>query len=257
MIDGSVILAIRCYLDELGREHGEDYIGAQQNKYFAKRDQGVEPFSFENHIEALIYSQLSAMTRFDRVDENREKIDKAFGNYSPEFIRQHSADYFVSALKEIGVASMLTRKQMGVLHDNLATLERIDHEFGGIDAFVTSRPAYEIIEVLSQEGKYKIKQISKALAAEYLSNVGIDRIKPDVHVVRFFERFCGIDTAWEIWEVATGIKEATGLTLTEIDQIIWNYCRPDAGDICGADPNCTACVVSESCEYYQKGGRAD
>jgi hypothetical protein len=196
------------------------------------------------------------MNNWERVKKGLRKVDVKFGNYSPGFIKQHSADYFVSALKEADVASMLTRRQMGVLHDNLATMERIDDEFGGIDVFVTSRSAREVIRLLSQRGKYKIKQVGEALAAEYLSNVGIDRIKPDVHVKRFFKRFGSVSEA-EIWEVATGIKEATGLTLTKIDQIIWNYCRPDAGDICGATPHCSKCVVSESCDYHKKGGRAD
>lgn len=71
---------------------------------------------------------------------------------------------------------------MKVLSYNIDVLATIQRTYGSLDSFVTSDTPYNIAEKLSKKGsRYKLKQVGYALALEYLKNVGIPAIKPDVH----------------------------------------------------------------------------
>ena len=52
------------------------------------------------------------------------------------------------------------------------------------ESYVTSAPPEAIVRDLAA-GPHKLYGIGPALAWEYLRNVGIDGVKPDIHVCRF------------------------------------------------------------------------
>ena len=211
-------------------------------------------FSTEEHLQGMIYSLLSAQTVWANIERNFSRIDKLFFNYDKEQIKEHDADFFINGLKRLGCGSRLTNAQMKVLHQNIATVEKIIKEYGSMDAFLTSKPQREIVKLLSDSGsKYKIKQMGPALAWEYLRNVGVDGAKPDVHMKRILgcERL-GISRKAEasddeVLDAIEDLSKQTGFWMAEIDYLFWAYCATGKGEICTANPRCSKCVIRDYC----------
>ena len=83
--------------------------------------------------------------------------------------------------------------------------------------------------------------------------MGIDGVKPDIHVCRFL----GADRMGESEQEQAAPDEAVAivrkmseqlhLPMVEIDSILWSYCASHYGEICTATPHCDACVVRGFC----------
>ena len=145
--------------------------------------------------------------------------------------------------------------QMKYLPDNIAILRSLEKEYGSLDAFVISAPAYEIVKTLTDyKSKYKLRNMGEALCWEYLRNVGIDGAKPDVHLRRFLgsERMGKgnhmIATVPEVIDIVRRLSKESGLSMAAIDNIIWSFCSEQYGEICGAAPKCRECPVKNHCE---------
>lgn len=218
------------------------------------RKNGKE-FSFEEHLQGMIYSLMSAQAVWSNIERNKPNIDKIFFNYDINEIKKKDYTYFVEKLGRIKCRSRLTNNQMKALHKNIETLEKIVSEYGSIDAFVTSAPTSKVVDMLSNSNsKYKIKQMGEALAREYLRNVGIDSAKPDVHMKRILgsERLAVSKypeaTNEEVISIMEELSNETGLWMSQIDYIFWAYCATDMGEICTANPRCGKCVIRNSCK---------
>lgn len=91
---------------------------------------------------------------------------------------------------------------------------------------------------------------------EYLRNVGIDGMKPDVHLCRFFsgERMGrGNNTPArinEVFETVLKLSEDTGVSMSEIDSLVWNFCSSGYGEICTSNPRCEICPIKKYCNKY-------
>lgn len=136
-------------------------------------------------------------------------------------------------------------------------MEEIEKEHGSMDDFITSAPAYEIVKRLSDnKSKYKFHRVGVALAWEYLRNVGIDGMKPDVHLCRFFagDRMGRGNKVpaneKEAYNTVLKISEDTGLSMTEIDSLVWIFCSSGNGEICTSNPRCELCPIIEYCNRY-------
>lgn len=120
------------------------------------------------------------------------------------------------------------------------------------ESYVTSAPPEAIVRDLAA-GPHKLYGIGPALAWEYLRNVGIGGVKPDIHVCRFL----GADHMGESEQEQAGVSEAVAivrkmseqlhLPMVEIDSILWSYCASHYGEICTATPHCDTCVVRKFC----------
>lgn len=120
------------------------------------------------------------------------------------------------------------------------------------ESYVTSAPPEAIVRDLAA-GPHKLYGIGPALAWEYLRNVGIDGVKPDIHVCRFL----GANRMGESEQEQAGVSEAVAivrkmseqlhLPMVEIASILWSYCASHYGEICTATPHCDACVVRKFC----------
>lgn len=207
-------------------------------------------FTFNEHLEGLICSQLSAQRKWEGIENHLSDIKAIFGDYDPNYIKEHSPEHFINALREIKCGNRNIAKQMQNLNYNIRILEKITSQYGSLDMFVTSEPAYNIVRKLSAyHSPFKLRYIGEALAWEYLRNVGIDGIKPDIHVRRFFGRNrLGIGTKKlatcdEVIQLGNEVSRVTRMTLSEIDCIIWNYCADNSINICGERPHCDRCII--------------
>ena len=141
------------------------------------------------------------------------------------------------------------------LHHNISVLERIELMEGGIDKFYYSMPAEELVKMLAHPGKYKLKWLGEALAWEYLRNVGIDGIKPDVHTRRIMgaNRLGYSKNAEasndEVASEAKNILQQTGLSLFMIDALLWTFCSKSRANVCSMSPQCGICPITEHCNF--------
>ena len=212
-------------------------------------------FSLEEHIAALVYAQLTNQTKWSRIVPHLAEIDALFFHYDPKEIQKQPSSYFSDGIFALKCGNISTKAQMNSLHRNISKMQAIAEEFGSMDAFVTSAPAQQIVELLSSgKSKYKIAMLGEALAWEYIRNVGIDGCKPDTHL----RRFLGNDRMGNASESIASINETiqqiealateTNLPLSSIDNIIWSYCADGYGEICTATPHCEKCVVRSNCK---------
>lgn len=206
--------------------------------------------TIENHISALIYSQLSANRPWKQIEENKEKINKIFNDFDPEYLKKVDPEKLENEIKSIKCGNRLIHKQMSGLKDNILMFEKIEKEYGSLDNFVTSDEAITIAKKLSK-GEYKLKGVGLALACEYLKCVGIDCIKPDIHIRRILGRFGyskkEISTENEAINIIDDMSKEYNMPKMEIDTILWQYCAKDYLGICGENPKCHICKIK--CNY--------
>lgn len=210
-----------------------------------------KPFPIEMHIRAMIYAQLSNQRQWGPIAENLSRIDKIFRQYNPAKLKKADPVELRKALHDINCGNRADFQQLQYLARNIKQLEQIEREYGSLDAFVLSKDPITISELLSDmDSPYKLFQVGLTLALEYLRNVGIQAIKPDVHLLRI----AGLDRL-ELIDIATNPKEAarrlmeiavdSTYSAVEIDLTIWMLGARQYGSICGKIPKCNLCSVME------------
>lgn len=247
---GDCLAIINEYLNQNGCGYVESIISMINARQKGKI------FSFQEHLAGFVYSLLSNQTKWNRIASHLREIDELFFHYDPVLIKTKSGQYFANGIFSLKCGNIRTSDQMENLHRNIKTMESIAMEYGSLDAFVTSEPAYKIVKKLSaSNSKYKLKMMGEALAWEYLRNVGVDGCKPDTHLRRFLGnarmgqskgKIASIDeTIHQVMELSS----VSGLTQAAIDNIIWSFCADGYGEICTATPHCESCVIRKYCSY--------
>ena len=244
------LVTMKKYLESSG------FLYNSENEQKVNERKDGRHFTKEQHINGLVYSLLSNQTVWAHIDPHLQEIDELFFQYNTEKIKSTDYTYFVQGIYNLKCGNVSTQKQMESLSYNIGVLEQIENEYGSIDAFVTSAPAYKIADMLSDSSsKYKLKMVGTALAWEYLRNVGVDGAKPDTHTRRFLGNGRmgtirrEIATPEEVYNQVEKLASETGFTRVAIDNIIWSYCASGYGAICTANPNCSKCVIKEHCNY--------
>lgn len=206
------------------------------------------------HIKGLIYAQLSNQTRWAVIAPKLGQIDALFFGYDAGELLRRPPVYYVEKIRALKCGNRSIQKQMDALHQNIRTLERIEGEYGTLDAFVVSHPPEELVDMLSKpDGAYKLYHIGYALAWQYLRAAGVDAAKPDVHLRRMLgnERLGfsqkAIAAEKEINPVLKKIAEDTNMTVAALDDLLWAFCASGYGNICTAKPSCKICPVRRHC----------
>lgn len=233
----------------------------KKNKYDYKKDIHLEKierrknrneFSFKEHLETLIFALLSNQRPWKQIADNYLNIKNIFNNFDKEYIKSVDPNFLVKQLLLIKCGNRQIKKQMESLKTNILVFEKIEKEFGSIDNFINSDSSINIANKFANSGNYKLKQMGLPLVSEYLKGVGVDIIKPDVHVCRILSRlgFSINDPATinEAYEICDAIAKENNLTNTEVDSILWQYCANNFFECCTNKPNCKICLV-EDCKY--------
>lgn len=211
-------------------------------------------FSLDEHIEGLIWSLLSNQRPWKGISDNRNNIIKIFHNFECKYIQKENPETFITELIKIKCGNRAIKKQMYSLKHNIEIFQNIIKEYGSMDNFVTSDAPYNIAKKISS-GKYKLQQIGFPLAMEYLRNVGIDTVKPDVHICRILgkERLAlskyDVAKEQEAADIIKDIADKVGLTASEVDYIFWQFCANGYAEICTKKPKCEICKAKKYCQY--------
>lgn len=245
--------AIYSSILEFSRQNTKSYDNSKFLKNIIDRKNNAKIFGFNDHIRALIYSQLSNQTKWINIEPKLPQIDRLFFDFNKRKILEMPADYFYNRIFNLKCGNIATKKQMESLKENIVMIEKIEYENGGLDNYFTKSPAVIIAKDLSN-GKYKLKYVGYALAWEYLRNIGIDGAKPDTHM----KRILGTDRLGysnspiasddDVYRAVSRISASNdGALHTEIDLLLWNFCASGYGEICTAEPNCHLCPIKMFC----------
>jgi thermostable 8-oxoguanine DNA glycosylase len=219
-----------------------------------KRAKGME-FSLKDHVKGVVLALLSNQRSWGQIAKNREKIDEIFYHYDPDKLEIMNPEELLKKVREIRCGNRSIRKQLRSLSSNIKKFREIASEFGSIDRFIIHKPAEEIAEMLSkQESKYKIQGLGFTLAMEYLRNVGIRGMKPDLHLLRI----CGAERLG-IFPPSVSPKNAAiifnefskkvGVNKVYLDNLFWIFGAKDYANICSAKTKCYACELRNHCKY--------
>ena len=216
-------------------------------------------FNFREHIKGLIYAQLSNQRSWGPIARNLETINKIFCEYNPEVLKIQDPNHLEAQIVSIKCGNRKIASQLAKLRSNIETFEKITLEYGNIDAFVTSDVPEKIAKELGSGKKYKLKEIGFTLALEYLRNIGINAIKPDLHICRLIgpERLRFIDkipTPEEAYHCLMDLEHEIPESAVYLDNLLWIFAAKDYGNICTANPKCNYCSV-ELCVMHPSGKR--
>ena len=101
--------------------------------------------------------------------------------------------------------------------------------------------------------------VGDAVALDFLKDIGMDFVKPDVHVLRVFYRLGLIqaETCFdEALKVAEAFKQTTSEKMSVIDAVFWMYGGGGDGHVeramCNKNsPYCNQCPLTIFCYYYK------
>lgn len=213
-------------------------------------------FDLSEHIRTMVYAQLSNNRPWEPIAENVNSIDKIFGNYDSDFIKNTEPNVFIEEIQKLRCGNRQIRKQMLNLNDNIETLQKIAQEHGTIDNYYRTENLVTVIKSLSDsDGKYKLKCMGVPLVCEYLKGLGIEVVKPDTLLCRILGRL-GYSSQipashWEAIEICQEIGKEYNITQTMVDTVLWQYCAIDKFELCTAEPKCSQCKVT-NCKYKGK-----
>lgn len=214
-------------------------------------------YTLDAHVRAMVYSLLSAETPWERIEPNLEAIDRIFGNYDPEFVKNQDPEKFVEEIRTISCGNRNIKRQMEALKYNIEVFEKLEDKYGSMDACINELGFGKVVKMLADyESQYKLKMMHIALVSEYLRWMGVDGAKPDGHLCRFLgsarmgaANVSAEATPNEVFAQIDELAEETGLYKIEIDNIIWSFCADGYGEVCTATPHCEKCPIREFCKY--------
>lgn len=210
-------------------------------------------FSFQEHLRGFVYAQLSALVSWGNIKEHQSELDSLFCNFEKDRLKEIAPEILIEKIRELNCYSPYTTKnQMKFLKHNIEIFERIEQKYGSLDNFITHSSPANIVKLLADSNStYKLKYAGVALVCEYVRNVGIDIVKPDVHIKRIVssDRLNLIQSKsdYKIIEEFRRLSAETGISQVKMDYLLWNYCAKGYGEICTAKPKCSKCVIKEYC----------
>ncbi len=223
----------------LNEKFPQDAPNLWENFYIKKQIEKRVNYKFKlnDHIRAMVYSMLSAQTKWSKIEKKLKKeIDPIFKGYDAEYLKYSSPCELRDKLKVFRCGSISTLKQMQALKPNIETFEKIEAEHGNIDDFyaqIIENNSYEkLISLLAYPGKYKLRQMGVPLVSEYLRNMGHDIPKPDRHTRRILgssilnaeKSYKGDVKIFDVFKIIKDYSEKTGESQAKIDYLLWAYC---------------------------------
>ena len=198
------------------------------------------------------------MVSWKKIKRNLANIDNIFCRFDKEKLKLKSSEDLIAEITEIKCNNPYTTKnQMRSLKVNIETFERIEKDFSGIEKFITCHSPINAIKLLADSNStYKLKYSGVALVCEYLRNMGIDIVKPDVHLKRILAtdrlNIVSSKSDYAVIEKCKQLSSEIGISQIKMDYLLWNYCAKGYGEICTKKPKCEKCVIKEFCQRENK-----
>ena len=199
-------------------------------------------YSFEEHLKALILALLSNHRWGDNnIRENMEAIDEIFHNYNKNYLKVVDSSILVEKLRKIHCTNPMINNQMKALSKNILVLEKIEKDYGSLDKFVSIETPNDIANMFN-DGIYKLTQVGRAFAYDYLKRVGVNTCKNSSGLQRLFgSHRLGIvenanATEQQVLNIIKKIAILNNCDEIIVESIIQQFCLLRSANICGEYP---------------------
>lgn len=206
-------------------------------------------FTWQEHLESLLLSILSANRPWSGIARSIDSLREIFFDYNVDKLYKANPESLADSICNINCGNRRIYTSMRELRYNINVLRNIERLYGNVDAFAQEavKDPIPIMHRLSENySQFKLKGVGKALALEYLKRVGVDVVKPDVHVRRILQRFgyfSYLPSEEETFILVRKMSQDLGIPMYEIGSILWSFCATGYLEICTATPKCQMCVV--------------
>lgn len=215
-------------------------------------------YTFEEHLKASIISLLSNHRWGDNnIRENIDTIDEIFHNYNKNYLKVVNPNILVNKLKKIHCTNPMINNQMKGLSKNIMVLEKIEKDYGSLDNFVSIETPNDIANMLNN-GKYKMIQVGRVFAYDYLKRVDINTCKNSRGLERLFGSHRlgivenNIATEQQVLNIIKKIAILNNCDEIVVESIITQFCLLKSANICSEQPNCEKCKIRNYCHYNKK-----
>lgn len=207
-------------------------------------------YTFEEHLKALIITQLSNHRWGDNnIRKNIDTIDNIFHNYNKNYLKLVNPNILVNELKKIHCTNPMINNQMKALSKNIMVLEKIEKDYGSLDNFVNTESPNDIANILN-DGRYKMIQVGRAFAYDYLKKVDINTCKNSIQLKRLFgsHRLGMVEnknaTEQQVLNIIKKIAKINNCEEIVVESILTQFCLLRSANICGECPNSEKCKIS-------------
>ncbi|MDD4062741.1 MAG: DNA-3-methyladenine glycosylase I [Candidatus Pacebacteria bacterium] len=186
-------------------------------------------------------------------------IRKAFSDYDVCRVSQYTDRDLEKMMNNPRIIK--NKNKLKACIENAKLIKEISNKYGSFGNYLNkySNNPEKLIKELINNFHY----MGKVSALNYLNMIGMDAVKPDVHVIRIMYRLGLIDSdkgspedVEQSIEVANEIKNLTGEKLKVVDAIFWMY--GGGGDnhvkkaICSKQkPLCCECPLTDYCDFFK------
>lgn len=185
-------------------------------------------------------------------------ISAAFSNFDVEKVSKYDDRDLQNLMSNPKI--IRNEKKIRACIKNARRMKVLSGKFGSFGEFLNRNE--NNLFLLKKKLTSNFRYLGNVLVLDYLKDIGMDIIKPDVHVMRVFFRLDFIDSEerteaniYRVIRVAENIKRETSEKLAVIDAVFWVY--GGGGDkhvtkaICSKkEPLCSECPLANHCRYY-------
>jgi len=218
-----------------------------------------DSFFYEKLVGTIHVSGYKVSILRNRWDD----IKEAFSNYDICEVSQYTNKDLEKMMNNPKL--IRNKRKLRACIENAKIMSEISKRYGSFGEYLNRNK--NDLKKLKEDLINRFLYLGNVLVLEYLKEVGIDAIKPDVHVVRVMHRLGLIDSERlttenvnKVVEMANKISQATGEKLSVIDGVFWIY--GGSGDnhvqkaMCSkSKPLCNECPLTEYCIFYLKRNR--
>ncbi len=242
---------IKSWMNQTNYDLGLDKLLEKYNM----RKSGSYQFTKRDHCEALLLSVLSANRPWIGIEAHLGDLKEIFRDYDPDFLISADPNTLYHQVTAIGCGNRRLNAQMHEIEHNVGILNIFEEKYGTADfaADCAVASSNEVLWVLAdKKSRYKMYGVGIALAAQYLKNVGVDLVKPDIHIRRIIQRFgwtYHYPEEMETIKICKEVADQYGVTQTEVGTTLWQFCAVGYIRICGETPSCEICPVNYVCNF--------
>lgn len=202
----------------------------------------------------LVQAMFSGGMKGEVVDQKMPSMAKAFHNWDIRWIASLSEQDILTVAELPGVIGNKP-KLRGVV-SNAKRVCDIVSDHGSFGEYLCS---FDSVKRLAKDLSSRFSYLGPVTTEDFLRNIGFDTAKPDRHLQRWLGRMGIIDSSAssdEVINMLYDIAEAADMSRAHVDSAIYLFCadRSDVlaeGGICGAEPKCERCPVTDLCGHTE------
>ncbi|MCU0433623.1 MAG: DNA-3-methyladenine glycosylase I [Bacteroidia bacterium] len=230
------------------------------NQQFADKYSSFRNLTFKNRTDDEYFNIIKLIIFYSGfkaniVNNKTDIINKFFPDYKTvSFFGDNELTAILSDDKMIK-----NRRKIIATINNAKTLKSLVKQYGSFQSYIDSfspRDSFENLMLLKEELEFRFDYLGDITVYHFLTDIGLDALKPDRVLIRIFQRLGLIESEKQLLKtVIQGRKfaAATGHSIRYIDIIFVRYGQQGKEGICFTkNPKCKLCGLTEKCNFYKQ-----